>query len=272
MPLRILITTNRFGDSLDQDPHALGPLPHLRDMILMLNLDVRLPRLKQHHLIPPEQRRERDIQLRIRQVHPHTGPRAPTKRHELSLHPLQFVRPQPAVRVEGFRIDEHGGIVVHVHGVHRNGGVGRDDPVLVPERGGRGDARHAADDAVGHAETLLDDGGEVREEFEVAPERDGVLIRDGGGELGLEGREDARGAEQVEGDDREGVACRFIARDDEQDAFVREAVEALLLGGHFLVVRHLVEDGRDGLGFGFDLRCRIGRLGDLLLDHLFGKM
>ena len=87
--------------SLHQDPHALRPLSNLRDMILIYNLNVRLPRLKRHYLIPSKQRRERDIELRIRQIHPHTGPRAPTKRHELSRHRLEFIRrSQPAVRVE----------------------------------------------------------------------------------------------------------------------------------------------------------------------------
>ena len=238
----------------------------------MLDLDILIPRLEQLHIIPPEQGRERNIQLRIGQVHSHAGPGAFTERHELFLHQLRVLSLQPAVRVEGFGIDEDGGIIVHVHGVHGNGGVGRDDPVLVPERGGRGDARHAADDAVGHAEALLDDGGEVREGFEIAPERDGVFVRDGVGELGLEGFEDARGAEQVVGDDGKGVARCLVTGDDEQDALVREAVEALLVGGHFLVVRHLVEDGRDGLGFGSDLHVRICRLVDLFLDHLFRRV
>ena len=237
----------------------------------MPNLHILLPRLKQPHLIPSKQRRERDIKLRIRQIHPHARPRAPTKRHQLPPHPLHLLirRPQPAVRVKGLGIHKHGAIIVHVHRVHGHGRVGRDDVVLVAEgRGGR-DAGHAADDAVGEAESFFYDGGEVGEGFEVAPEGDGVGVRDGGCELGFEEREDARGAEEVVGYGREGVPGRFVTSDDEEDAFVREAVEALLFRGHLFVVRHFVEDGRDGLGFGFDLCVRVGRLGDLLLDDLF---
>ena len=160
---------------------------------------------------------------------------------------------------------------MYIYNVYRDGGIRRDDPVLVPERGGRGDARHATDDIVRHAETLLDDGAKVREGFEMAPERDSILIRDDDNELDIEGYENTREAEYIEGDNREGGSDRFVARDDKQDALVREAVQALLFGGHFLVVRHLVEDGRDRLGFGFDLHFRICRLGDLLFNYLFGR-
>ena len=214
----------------------------------MRNPHVLPPRLKKHHLIPPKQRRERDVHLRIRQVHTDASSRAATEGRELFLQPLRAaVGPQPAVRVEEFRVDEDGRVVVHVHVVHRDGGVWRDDPVLVSERGGRGDAGHAADDAVGHAEALFDDGAEVGEILEIAPEGDSVFIGDSVHKLGFEGFENVWGVEDVECDDREGVSRRFVTGHDEQDAFVRKAIEALLFRGHLFVVRHFVKDGWDGL-------------------------
>ena len=236
-------------------------------MILVRDLHIPAPRLKKHHLIPAKQRRERDVHLRVRQIHTHAGPRAPTERRQLLLQ-LRAPGLQPAVGVERLGVGEDGGVVVHVHVVHRDGGVGRDDPVFVFEWGGGGYARHAADDAVGHAETFFDDGAEVGELFEIPPEGDGVGVRDGGRELGFEAAEDARGVEDVEGDDGEGVAGRFVAGHDEQDALVCEAVEALFFGRHFLVVGHFVEDGRDGRGFGIDAGFGIAGFGDLLLDQL----
>lgn len=251
-------------------------------MVLVRHLHIHRPRLEQPHLIPAKQRRERNIHLRIRQIHPHARPRATTKRRQLSgppLHaPLIIIGPvvvvvvvEPAVRVKDLRVREDGRVVMHVHVVHGDGGVGRDGPGFVRERGGgRGEAGHAADDAVGHAEALFDDGGEVGEGFEVAPERDGVGGGwEGGGEFGGEGAVDARGVEDVEGDDGEGVAGRFVAGDDEQDAFVREAVEASFLRGHFVVVCHFVKNGRDRIGLGIGLGSGLTGSSDLLLDHLF---
>ena len=239
-------------------------------MVLVRDLDVLHPRLEKHHLIPPKQRRERDVHLRIRQIHPHARPRPAAKGRQLFVQ-LGAVGSQPAVRVEEGRVDEDGRVVVHVHVVHRDGRVGRHDPVSVPERGGRGDAGHAADDAVGHAETLFDDGAEVGEPFEVLPQGHGAAVRDRGPELGKERVVNGGRVEHVEGDDREGVAGRFVPGHDEQDAFVREPVQALLFRGHFFVVRHFVEDGRDGLlGSGLDDgRFGLAGLGDLLLNHLF---
>ena len=161
---------------------------------------------------------------------------------------------------------------MHVHVVHRDGGVGRDDPVLVSERGGRRDAGHAADNAVGHAEAFFDDGAEVREVFEVAPEGEGFFVGDSGVELGFEGCENVRGVEDVEGDDREGISCRFIAGDDEQDALVREAIEAFFFHRHFVVMRHFIKDGWERLWFRFDSGVSVARFGDLLLYHLYAKM
>ena len=80
----------------------------------MCNLHIRRSRLKQLHLVPAKQRRERDIHLRLRQIHPYASSCAAAKRRQL-LHQFHGIGLQPAVRIETFRLHEDGRFVVHIH-------------------------------------------------------------------------------------------------------------------------------------------------------------
>lgn len=79
-------------------------------------------------------------------------------------------------------VGEDGLVVVQQGSGHADGGVRRDDPLLVLERL-RGEASVAAADAVGEAEALEDDGGEVGEFLEGQQRRLRGVVWDGGGQL-----------------------------------------------------------------------------------------
>ena len=150
-------------------PHPPALQTRIRDEKVVLDVDVPVPiRIKQAHLSaqPPKNRRERHVDFRQRQIHPDALPRSPAEVEKTFLPHLLF-RSQEPCWVEVSRLGEDGGIVVHVQGVHADGGAGRDRPVSECEGGIRVDALESVDGAVRDAQAFVDDGTQVRQLFEV---------------------------------------------------------------------------------------------------------
>lgn len=177
------------------------PQPRIRDEKIMFDVNIPVPiRLKQAHLPsqPSKNRRERHVDFRQRQVHPDALPRSPAKVEQPFLPRLPF-RSEEACRVELPRLGEHGGIVVHVQGVHANGGAGRDRPVPERQGGVRVDALEPVDGAVRDAQAFVDDGTQVRQLFEILQRARRGGVRDGFFEFLGERAEDGRIREDVVG-------------------------------------------------------------------------
>ena len=104
---------------------------------------------------------------------------------------------------------------MHVHVVHRDWGVGRNNPVLIPNRCIGRNARHAADDAVGHAETFFDDSAQVWETLQIPPLGQNVNVGNSGRQFGRQTLKNVRSVEDMEGHDRQGVSGGLVTGHDE---------------------------------------------------------
>ena len=152
----------RIAPQCHPDPSA--PQTRIRDEKIMLDINIPVPiRIKQAYpsAQPPENRRERHVDFRQREVHPDALPRSPAEIEKTFL-PRFPLRSREARGVEFAGVGEDGGVVVHVQRVHADGGAGRDGPVPEREGGVRVDALEPVDGAVGEAQAFVDDGAQIR--------------------------------------------------------------------------------------------------------------
>ncbi len=100
-------------------------------------------------------------------------------------HQIPAVGLKPAGGIKGPWAREKSRVVVREEGGHADRGAWRDRPRAVMQGVVRMDALEAMHDTVAETETLVDDGGEIREGFELEEEG-----RDSGvGDCGFEFRE-----------------------------------------------------------------------------------